>query len=749
MSFRVDLRYEHRKLWKDVIVHELATLCLASISVDYTSKVEIFEHGGLEPLIRLLSSSDPDVLKNSVESISNLVKVDFQNRAAICELNGVPPILELLKSEYPVIQQLALQTLTPIVIDPDCRIQLRQNKGLESILQVLETPDFTDLHVEALTVLANCLEDVETMQVIRETGGLEKFLTFVTTSTLPEAQKRAAKAITASARNCENRKFFHEQGVEKALVNLLGVNNDGIKIAACQAVSVMCELSSSKEAFKKELGIPQLVRLLVSDNEDVKEAAALALANLTTANPTNATAVFEADGVEPLVKLLTESGDGAVANAATVLTNMALQESSRSSIQYYGAMTAIVEPLKSTNTVVQSKAAQVVAALACDADARTQLRTSGGLEPLVKLLHSNHDEVRRNACWAVLVCGKDEPTAIELCKLGALEILQEINLSTSRQNSFSEAAVNKLLDSNPTLKYALTGYLSSNNIITDGFYDLGQVKANIKILNLDELSKQELNQQRPILLINAKKVEFLQHTLPTDEKQLEISPLRAASSKSSAKTGKGRSRGRREEEKMKEEEQAEMKPDVEDKDKPWEPPYDPMFDAYVSEVAKSILPMHNSREQVISLAMFVAEKMGGSIDKDNLYDFPWELHIGELKFELKSNVIPIGNIQKGIFYHRALLFKALGDRIGISSSLVRGAYNRAWNHVLLIDDPPQDVHGPLTPPKEYVVDLMHKVGNLMKSDSAEAVHYQLFCGCKQFCGKNQVDQKQVSMSVSF
>uniref|UniRef100_A0A4W3GUU8 Armadillo repeat containing 3 n=1 Tax=Callorhinchus milii TaxID=7868 RepID=A0A4W3GUU8_CALMI len=424
------------------------------------------------------------VMSTHIEVRKVLKKVDFLTsiiaclgpEAAICELNGVPPILELLKSEYPVIQQLALQTLTPIVIDPDCRIQLRQNKGLESILQVLETPDFTDLHVEALTVLANCLEDVETMQVIRETGGLEKFLTFVTTSTLPEAQKRAAKAITASARNCENRKFFHEQGVEKALVNLLGVNNDGIKIAACQAVSVMCELSSSKEAFKKELGIPQLVRLLVSDNEDVKEAAALALANLTTANPTNATAVFEADGVEPLVKLLTESGDGAVANAATVLTNMALQESSRSSIQYYGAMTAIVEPLKSTNTVVQSKAAQVVAALACDADARTQLRTSGGLEPLVKLLHSNHDEVRRNACWAVLVCGKDEPTAIELCKLGALEILQEINLSTSRQNSFSEAAVNKLLDSNPTLKYALTGYLSSNNIITDGFYDLGQVE---------------------------------------------------------------------------------------------------------------------------------------------------------------------------------------------------------------------------------------------------------------------------------
>lgn len=49
--------------------------------------------------------------------------------------------------------------------------------------------------------------------------------------------------------------------------------------------------------------------------------------------------------------------------------------------------------------------------------------------------------------------------------------------------------------------------------------------------------------------------------------------------------------------------------------------------------------------------------MGGKIPKDKLQDFSWELHISELKFQLKSNVVPIGQIKKGIFYHRALLFK--------------------------------------------------------------------------------------------
>lgn len=49
--------------------------------------------------------------------------------------------------------------------------------------------------------------------------------------------------------------------------------------------------------------------------------------------------------------------------------------------------------------------------------------------------------------------------------------------------------------------------------------------------------------------------------------------------------------------------------------------------------------------------------MGGAIEKEKLHDFSWELHISEIEYELKSNVVPIGKVKKGTFYHRALLFK--------------------------------------------------------------------------------------------
>ncbi|XP_010177167.1 PREDICTED: armadillo repeat-containing protein 3-like, partial [Mesitornis unicolor] len=183
---------------EDTVIHEFATLCLSHMTVEYATKVQIFEQGGLEPLIRLLGSSDPDVKKNSAECIYHLVQ-DFQSCAAARALNVIPPLLELLKSEYPVIQLLALKTLEVMSKDGESRIILGENQGLDCLLKILETNEFSDLHVEALAVLGNCLEDVHMVQLIQHTGGLKKLLSCVGDSAVPSVQKNAANAITKAA----------------------------------------------------------------------------------------------------------------------------------------------------------------------------------------------------------------------------------------------------------------------------------------------------------------------------------------------------------------------------------------------------------------------------------------------------------------------------------------------------------------------------------------------------------------------
>ncbi|KAL8165070.1 UNVERIFIED_CONTAM: hypothetical protein K2H54_026940 [Gekko kuhli] len=200
-------------------------------------------------------------------------------------------------------------------------------------------------------------------------------------------------------------------------------------------------------------------------------------------------AVAEADGIEPLISVLSSKRDGAVASAATVLTNLATQEPLRLSIQSHGIMSAIVEPLHSSNSLVQSTAALTVAAVGCDADARAEALANLISKKLVEIIQ--------------LYFASEKSS-------GALDILEEINLSIGRKNNFSEVALDKILDHNLPQKYSQMGYLASNNIILDGFYDYGQVKRGVKLLSLEELSAQELNDRRAIILVNAKPPDALQ-----------------------------------------------------------------------------------------------------------------------------------------------------------------------------------------------------------------------------------------------
>ncbi|XP_059182856.1 armadillo repeat-containing protein 3 [Centropristis striata] len=694
---------------EDTVVHEFATLCLASLSVDFVCKVQIFDNNGLPPLIQLLSSPDPDVKKNSLDIIFNLVQ-DHQSRLAVHELSGIPPLLELLNSDFPVIQHLALKTLQNVTTDKDTCKTFREEQGFEKLMDILSSTDFSDLHAGALQVVANCMSDSESLQLIHKDGGLRRLMEFVLTPDMPEIQLNAVKCIARVAQSSENRKVLHEQNVEKVLVQLLSVADISVKTATCQAVSAMSFHLASKDSFRDLGGIPAVVQLMNNESLVLKEAATQALSNLTHRNLLNTFAVYEAGGHEILVEQLCGSCLRTVANSAATLCNMAGQEVIRCSILSRGAIKALMEPVKSTDTQILVNTTLLLAILACDAEARTELQSAGGLQPLVNLLRSYHKEVLHNACLAINVCAIDVAAAVEMCKFGALEMLQEINQSVNRRSSFSEITMISLLNSNLPVKYSLTGHLASTDLITDGFYDAGKAHAGQRILTLEELSKQHVNEHRPTIVINTATEET--EDVP-EERQSNQSET-----DSSIKGGGRTSRRKKEDDKQKDEPQPE--PPTE---KLWKMMDDVSLRILVKEAKESILPLSDEREQCVALARLVSEAMGGAVEMEKLHEFPWVLHLSELKFKLQSNVVPIGLISRGIYCHRALLFKCLADCIGMSCTLVRGEYNRAWNEVLLFS-------GNLSRNKHssqlcrYIVDLMHQPGSLLTANTPAAVQYQ-------------------------
>ncbi|XP_030750535.1 uncharacterized protein LOC115878252 [Sitophilus oryzae] len=96
----------------------------------------------------------------------------------------------------------------------------------------------------------------------------------------------------------------------------------------------------------------------------------------------------------------------------------------------------------------------------------------------------------------------------------------------------------------------------------------------------------------------------------------------------------------------------------------------------------------------------------------------YKLQIECLKNKLGNNIIPIGYLRLGFHCERALLFKALADKVSIPCSLVKGNLKIYWNEVAVFEGLDTDEKV-----KFYVVDLIEDLGNLMPVGSREANKY--------------------------
>ncbi|PRQ15915.1 putative protein kinase TKL-CTR1-DRK-2 family [Rosa chinensis] len=127
--------------------------------------------------------------------------------------------------------------------------------------------------------------------------------------------------------------------------------------------------------------------------------------------------------------------------------------------------------------------------------------------------------------------------------------------------------------------------------------------------------------------------------------------------------------------------------------------------------SRSDLRVTVNRNLVRKLALLVANSMGGPVANPYNMLKAWQNLSQSLKATLGSMVLPLGSLTIGLARHRALLFKALADSVGIPCRLVKGQQYTGSNDVAMnfvkIDDG-----------REYIVDLMADPGTLIPSDEA-------------------------------
>jgi len=60
------------------VIHDWAFFCLSSLAVDFTAKITIAERGGLPLLVAGLSSTDPDIQWNCIETIALVLQAVYR-----------------------------------------------------------------------------------------------------------------------------------------------------------------------------------------------------------------------------------------------------------------------------------------------------------------------------------------------------------------------------------------------------------------------------------------------------------------------------------------------------------------------------------------------------------------------------------------------------------------------------------------------------------------------------------------------
>ncbi|VDM22575.1 unnamed protein product [Hydatigera taeniaeformis] len=72
--------------------------------------------------------------------------------------------------------------------------------------------------------------------------------------------------------------------------------------------------------------------------------------------------------------------------------------------------------------------------------------------------------------------------------------------------SLADIAIKSILDTNPVLKFAMTGFLDVSDTTGDVFYDVGPLKASDRLKSLQCYAKEPVNEGRPIWLLNITEV---------------------------------------------------------------------------------------------------------------------------------------------------------------------------------------------------------------------------------------------------
>ncbi|EGI59268.1 Armadillo repeat-containing protein 3, partial [Acromyrmex echinatior] len=659
---------------EDIFMQEYLSAVLAKLSEDPYGNALLANHLNASILFERFQSPDPDIKKHNLEILHNLM----HDPIAAYEISkskkfNFSALYQHFESSYPEIQHLALDVTADLIgrnKDKDIQSLFHETNGVKMLLDFLKNDEWNDLHVKALNILRFAAENPVVVDELIESGSIPQILYYIKHMENPKLFIEALRILVHVANTFKGRKILYSHEIIECLIDALRqpIQSDIVEVT-CYIIGKMTLFDHAARELASTESIKTILDLLKKEDLQwsTRHAANLAIKQLLMSNITNCNIFSNIHGPDYLWQMLKHSIEQVPVEtcivALEVLLAMARHLTFRDTMINFDTIDTICLLLESTYPFVDEfkiACCKLLSALCLEESGRHYFLKAKGFQRIFTFITDAYSVSVRNATLQLIQAISTDLTVAKFFVENKYLLYMLNNRLSSKTIPLWDTCIEILLKSHLPTKFALTGRLPLHDLTQNGFY---VSKTNIcPSPILDDIFRIKFCSLEPIYVVN-----YLQLST-SNTLQNEITFERDINAWLESNFGRLQC--------------------------------DPHFSEYV-ELFKRMLLAKESKDvpaternidrniqYVLSrakmLAVFVARQMSGVDSAGIRYiDQQLEVHLKQIKKCLETNMIPLGQLRVGSYLERAMLFKAIADRICLPTAFVRGEYGVSWIEIAI------------------------------------------------------------------
>ncbi|XP_034831831.1 armadillo repeat-containing protein 3 [Maniola hyperantus] len=709
---------------EDIFVLEFASLVLSELTREPLGCEQLVSANILSSLCsRMKNSLDPDVQKNCLQTLSNLLEDPIcASEVTKNQQFSWPSILALMQSSYLAIQHAALKTVDQLICrykDQNVQRTFRASTGVLDLCDILESYEFRDVHTQVLGVLRNYVETEENASHLYQSGCILRLLAYLEMA-LPVMKPHCLAVLTKMSFTANGRDALYQTGTDLVFCHQLLSSNVDLLADAAMGVANMTKLLPAAVRMSDTNIIEALCAILSDDGAVwfyIRMNSLRALAELCRIIPRAAFSLVEPKTFASLRNINKKFKDNPIeAQRLAVQCYINLQNYHVSTKAMLNAdfMQELLNILQRIDVCLKIMTCTVLRGLMKEDVAKELFTLKQGEEVISSNLRIEHVGLRTALCMLICASVTDEGADVYL-ELSTIHYMVE-NKQARYVVSAWELALEEIFRHHPSAKFAYTGRLDINDFTQEGFYvqkRLGESFSTIHQLyiapgpytepvyvcmfhqpaydvasGLDIRSPYRRSESRP-MLSEPNPIPIIADDANLRNYLLRLRLWLGDPTKSLHYF------------------------EIEDAH------YEVRYRDKCDEVSTSL------KQRAQLLGEFVAQQMCGLTQEQDCSMPSVNLHLADLMHELNSRLVGLGYIKCGGQLERALLYKVLADRCGLPCALHRRSSGHAWCEIAVPEvDPNEKLDKPLNFPAgllrvNYVVDLIEHPGKLLPLASPE------------------------------